>query len=126
MEGIDGPRQIEIRVSGPGDDDSVEVKIADRGSGVPEGVESRIFEPDFTTKSRGTGLGLALVQQTVRAHGGTIDFAPREGGGVEFVIRVQSGGVVRQRTFEPTPGRGVALPIEVPDPQTVAGEETHD
>lgn len=124
MEGIEGPRQIEIRVSGPGDDDSVEVKIADRGSGVPEGVESRIFEPDFTTKSRGTGLGLALVQQTVRAHGGTIDFAPREGGGVEFVIRlpVRAGSPAKNLRLEA--GTSGALPIGGSAPSSSAEERS--
>jgi signal transduction histidine kinase len=66
----------------------VEVRIADRGVGLPEGVGDRIFEPDFTTKSRGTGLGLALVRQAVAAHGGVVCAEARPGGGTEFVVRL--------------------------------------
>jgi len=66
----------------------VEVRIADRGVGLPAGVGDRIFEPDFTTKSRGTGLGLALVRQAVAAHGGVVRAEARPGGGTEFVVRL--------------------------------------
>ncbi|HEX6068524.1 MAG TPA: HAMP domain-containing sensor histidine kinase, partial [Longimicrobiaceae bacterium] len=48
---------------------SVTVRVMDTGPGIPPEQLERIWEPDFTTKSRGTGLGLALVRQTVQAHG---------------------------------------------------------
>lgn len=96
MEGGAGPRRVEVaigEVAGEGRR-YVEVRVADRGRGLPEGAEARIFEPDFTTKSRGTGLGLALVRQTVTAHGGTISVSPRRGGGAEFVVRLPAPGAV--------------------------------
>jgi two-component system sporulation sensor kinase A len=48
------------------------VEIIDNGSGIPEDQLQRIFEPYFTTKSTGTGLGLAMVRQIVESHGGNI------------------------------------------------------
>jgi two-component system, NtrC family, nitrogen regulation sensor histidine kinase NtrY len=64
----------------------VEVRIADDGDGIaPEHLE-RIWEPDFTTRARGTGLGLALVRQAVLAHGGRVAARNRPGGGAELVV----------------------------------------
>ncbi len=65
-----------------------EVVIADSGPGLPQGAGDRIFEPDFSTKSRGTGLGLALARQAVRQSGGEIEARSRDGGGAEFVVRL--------------------------------------
>lgn len=87
MEGCEGPRQVEVRIE-EAPAGWLEVRIADRGHGLPAGAEERIFEPDFTTKSRGTGLGLALVRQTVMAHGGAIGLARHPAGGAEFVVRL--------------------------------------
>jgi signal transduction histidine kinase len=57
------------------------LEIADRGAGLPPEVRDRLFRPFFTTKERGTGLGLALAKQVADAHGGTLTLADREGGG---------------------------------------------
>ncbi|MDR0786508.1 MAG: hypothetical protein LBG44_01340 [Gemmatimonadota bacterium] len=66
--------------------DRVEVRITDTGPGLPAGAEGRLWDPDFTTKARGTGLGLALVRQTILAHDGEILAASAPGGGAEFVV----------------------------------------
>lgn len=66
--------------------DHVEVRVTDTGPGIPAGNLDRIWEPDFTTKSRGTGLGLALVRQTVQAHGGEVAARTRPEGGAEFRV----------------------------------------
>lgn len=49
-----------------------ELTVSDQGPGVPKDLAARIFEPHFTTKRHGTGMGLAMAQQVVRAHGGRI------------------------------------------------------
>ncbi len=76
----------EVRVAARVVGESVEVCIADTGPGIPLEHLGRIWEPDFSTKTRGTGLGLALVRQTVLAHGGSCEAGNRDGGGAEFRI----------------------------------------
>ncbi len=68
------------------DEGAVRIVIADHGPGVPSDLRNRIFEPYFTTKEKGTGLGLALVRQTVEAHGGTISVEDATTGGAKFVM----------------------------------------
>ena len=62
------------------------VTIADDGPGVPEAAQSHLFSPFFTTKARGTGLGLALCHRIVAEHGGIIAHEPRPGGGARFCV----------------------------------------
>lgn len=70
------------------DGGGIEVVVADTGKGFPEGAAERLFEPDFTLKAGGTGLGLAVVRQAVAAHGGEVRARRRAGGGAEFVVRL--------------------------------------
>jgi two-component system sensor histidine kinase FlrB len=67
---------------------TLEFAVADQGSGIPGGIAEHIFEPFFTSKANGTGLGLAMARSRVRAHGGEIAFGPRPGGGTIFRIRL--------------------------------------
>ena len=62
------------------------VAVADTGGGIPEEQLNRIFEPFYTTKKKGTGLGLMIVQRIVREHGGRIDLESRVGRGTVFRI----------------------------------------
>ena len=64
----------------------VRVSVADDGSGVPDDLRDRIFNPFFTTKDSGTGLGLAIVHRIIELHGGRITVEDREGGGAVFTI----------------------------------------
>lgn len=60
------------------------LEVADRGPGIPEADRERIFEPFFTGKTQGTGLGLAVVRRVVEQHRGTIAVADNPGGGAVF------------------------------------------
>jgi signal transduction histidine kinase len=71
----------------------VAVTIADHGPGIAPDRQSRLFEPYFTTKPDGTGLGLTLVRQTVEAHGGTIKVSDTPGGGATFELWLPRGPV---------------------------------
>jgi signal transduction histidine kinase len=64
----------------------VEVSVADTGPGIHAEHLPRIFDPFFSTKDGGTGLGLALTQQIIAEHGGTIDVASAPGTGTTFVM----------------------------------------
>ncbi|HEU4953867.1 MAG TPA: HAMP domain-containing sensor histidine kinase, partial [Gemmatimonadales bacterium] len=63
--------------------------IRDHGPGIPPELESRIFDPYFTGKQGGTGLGLALAKQTIELHEGTIAVEQTVGGGATFVVRLR-------------------------------------
>jgi signal transduction histidine kinase len=63
--------------------------VRDHGPGIPPEVAGRIFDPYFTGKQGGTGLGLALVKQTVELHGGSVEVQPTPGGGATFVVRLR-------------------------------------
>jgi PAS domain S-box-containing protein len=66
--------------------EAVWVSVADTGGGIPEEKLNRIFEPFYTTKKKGTGLGLMIVQRIVRAHGGHIEVESQVGRGTTFRI----------------------------------------
>jgi two-component system, sporulation sensor kinase E len=66
--------------------DGVWVSVADTGGGIPQEQLNRIFEPFYTTKKKGTGLGLMIVQRIVRAHGGRIELESQFGRGTTFRI----------------------------------------
>ncbi|MBK8012206.1 MAG: GAF domain-containing protein [Deltaproteobacteria bacterium] len=66
----------------------VEIRVEDQGPGIPPEDLERIFIPFFTTKSTGTGLGLAVCQRIIMNHGGTIYPESTPGSGTSFVIRL--------------------------------------
>jgi PAS domain S-box-containing protein len=88
-DGAKGKGTITVSTRSCGD--SVEVRIADTGTGIPEKVRDRIFEPFFTTKEigKGTGQGLAIVHSViVDKHAGAISFETELGKGTTFIIRL--------------------------------------
>jgi signal transduction histidine kinase len=64
----------------------VQLHIRDTGSGIPAALRERIFEPLYTTKPGGTGLGLYIVQEIIAAHAGQLTVASQEGQGTTFTI----------------------------------------
>ena len=62
------------------------ISIVDNGPGVDPKIASRIFRPFVTTRARGTGLGLALVQKIVVTHNGRVSVQPEPGGGTRFIV----------------------------------------
>jgi PAS domain S-box-containing protein len=66
--------------------DAVWVSVSDTGGGIPQEQINRIFEPFYTTKKKGTGLGLMIVQRVVRAHNGRIELESNAGRGTTFRI----------------------------------------
>ncbi len=68
------------------------MSVGDTGGGIPETILGEVFNPFFTTKEAGTGLGLTLVRRIARAHGGQVDVDNRPGRGVTFRIRLPMAG----------------------------------
>jgi signal transduction histidine kinase len=66
----------------------VRIEFGDSGRGIAPEHLDRLFEPDFTLKAGGTGLGLAVVRQAVAAHGGSVTARPRPGGGASFTVEL--------------------------------------
>jgi signal transduction histidine kinase len=69
---------------------SIQIKVGDNGGGIPRNIVGKIFQPFFTTKptGQGTGLGLSLAYDIVKAHGGEIRVETKEGEGAEFIIEL--------------------------------------
>jgi signal transduction histidine kinase len=65
---------------------SVQVTVADNGKGISPEQRASIFEPFYTTRSDGTGLGLTIVKKIVEQHGGRIEVESHEGKGSRFTI----------------------------------------
>lgn len=62
------------------------IRVSDNGPGIPDDLIDQVFDPFFTTRAAGTGLGLAVLASVVQRHGGTVHAANREAGGAQFTI----------------------------------------
>jgi len=80
------PHGGEVTLEARAADGAVEIGVADSGPGIPEELRARVFEPFFTTRDKGTGLGLAVARQIVEAHQGRIEVADAPSGGARFRI----------------------------------------
>ena len=67
-------------------DERVAVSFTDTGEGISAADMSKLFQPYFTTKKSGTGLGLLIVRRIAREHGGEIEFASEEGNGTTVTM----------------------------------------
>ncbi|HEY9053918.1 MAG TPA: ATP-binding protein [Rectinemataceae bacterium] len=69
-------------------DDEVQLSVSDTGTGIPEALLTKIFEPYFTTKKHGTGLGLTITFKIIKEHTGDISLESKEGKGSTFTIHL--------------------------------------
>ncbi|MBX3614893.1 MAG: response regulator, partial [Burkholderiaceae bacterium] len=88
LAACEDPVRISVHCSETADQRGVEVTIHDNGPGLSVDQREKVFVPFFTTKSTGTGLGMAIVQRIVEAHGGTICIGKAATGGACFVINL--------------------------------------
>jgi len=77
-----------IRISVTSDDGRCQITIADNGPGIAPDVLEKLFTPFYTTKARGTGLGLSTARRLVEAHGGTLTIACPPTGGTTATVRL--------------------------------------
>ncbi len=83
LEGVENPK-IFVKVEERGE--NVAISVSDNGVGISEENKEKIFEPKFTTKSSGMGLGLAMVKNLVEAYNGTITFTSKRNKGTIFTV----------------------------------------
>ena len=87
LQSVPEDRQPEIAVRVQKEQGKGIISVSDNGIGVPDEMKERVFEPNFTTKSSGMGLGLAMVRNLIQNFGGTIDFE-NKGQGAAFTITI--------------------------------------
>ena len=83
--------QVELSVGGLGSPFAA-FQVSDTGAGIPEAARERLFEPFFSTRGEGSGLGLAIVRQVAQAHGGWVEWVPRDGQGSRFTLYLPFAG----------------------------------
>jgi PAS domain S-box-containing protein len=84
----DGDRRIAIAVRDGDADDSVTITVSDTGHGIPPDVQALLFQPFYTTKVDGLGMGLSITRTIVEAHGGSVWAENNENGGATFCIEM--------------------------------------
>lgn len=92
LEALEGQPDGRIVLSARPLAGGVEISVADNGPGVPEELRATVWQPEVTTRRRGSGLGLAMVRQTAQAHGGEVDLRETPGGGADFRIVLPGPG----------------------------------
>lgn len=85
-QAIPADRTGKIDINAFSQDEKIVVTIKDNGSGIPEEIKEKLFVPNFTTKSTGTGLGLSMVKNSVNAFNGTINFETEINKGTTFTL----------------------------------------
>jgi len=86
MEGIEGAKRLEIASSVQ--DGRIVLRVSDSGPGVPTALRERVFDPFFTTRKDGSGIGLSFSHRIVTDHGGTLRVDASRWGGAEFRIEI--------------------------------------
>ena len=79
---------IDVRLSYDRDEHRVHLQVEDNGPGIPEEIRKKIFQPFFTTRTDGTGLGLATCLKNVQYHGGSVDVESEMGVGTRFNVTI--------------------------------------
>ncbi len=85
----------EVRVTAREGSDGLELDVTDTGPGIPPGIAAHLFEPYFTTKPDGMGIGLSVSRAIVEAHGGRLRAESAAGGGACFSLALPAGRVTR-------------------------------
>jgi len=94
IEAMPDGGQLDVVITGPARDGAeyVEVEIGDLGVGIKEQDRDRVFEPFYTTKARGTGLGMIIAKRIIDEHGGEIEVQSEEGKGTKILVRLPLAG----------------------------------
>lgn len=86
-----GGGDIRIGITGEKGEQDVILTVSDNGPGIPDNIAEKIFDPYFSTKAGGTGLGLTICHSIITQHGGEISVATGEKSGTSFIIKIPAG-----------------------------------
>lgn len=90
----------EVLVALRGKPDNVIVQVTDTGAGMEPEVSAQAFQPYFSTKKRGTGLGLALARRIAEDHGGSLELSSEVGKGTQFTLRLPTDSADSEMSVE--------------------------
>lgn len=88
IQSVPAEKLAQIKVQIKVDGQWVEVQVKDNGQGIISQNKDKIFEPKFTTKTKGMGLGLGIVKNIITSHNGSITFQSKKGNGSTFVVKI--------------------------------------
>jgi signal transduction histidine kinase len=91
IQSVDEEKEGYIKVSYEQNESNVVIVIEDNGGGIPKELQDKLFQPYFTTKSSGTGLGLPMTKNLIENSDGAIWFKTKEGEGSQFFVRLPKG-----------------------------------
>jgi nitrogen-specific signal transduction histidine kinase len=94
MESVTGERRLEFAIQNNGAGMAA-VRIRDNGCGIADDKIAKIFNPFYTSKTNGTGLGLGVAKKVIDSHRGTIEVHSQVGHGTEFVLAIPLSDSVR-------------------------------
>ena len=103
----------EIRMHAWEADGYAMLSVRDNGTGIPEDIQPKVFQPSFSTKTSGMGLGLAISRRAIEAVDGTITFETEADTGTTFTVRLPFAPVERSRAGG-APGDGVNRQLDGP------------
>ena len=89
---------VRLRIAARSDGEQVTIELSDNGPGIPTDVVEHVFEPFFTTRSSGTGLGLYLARELARNNGGHLDLVSARPG-ARFQLQLPAGHSVHHETL---------------------------
>jgi PAS domain S-box-containing protein len=90
MQNMDKDKKIKI--SSFLENNNIYIKVKDSGHGIPQDIKNDIFEPFYTTKNNGSGIGLNICHRIITDHGGTLELSSAEQKGAEFIIKIPING----------------------------------
>jgi signal transduction histidine kinase len=82
------PKGGEINVKIASSDNTVKIFFEDQGEGIAEDILEKIWDPFFTTKAKGTGLGLGIVKNIIESHGGRVQISNRSVSGARMIVEI--------------------------------------
>ncbi len=94
------PNRSEVAVKLEQRAESIRITVSDQGEGMSADVRRHAFDPFFTTRAEGSGLGLPLVRRVAEEHGGWAQLLDREGGGVDAIMEIAWPGAVQPAVKE--------------------------